>query len=669
MSYESLDLGVFLAAAQDMDPSDVILTEDFTLYDAMSALEIGDPRMDSGLILDEQEQNPPFVPFAPLLPEEVCYILDRAIACEMEWHSGYTLSQTVFSCLYVHHLDDISPEVATRYAPPQHDPARPMELLTVVLRAAITGLLKCCDLSWRELNKGRLFDTEDWHSEKFGVSLVEGLQVETVLSRLDDSNKWIRYLVPQSSPWQKALLDRISLRIVMLDLLRVSPSRDQSTFLALLQRARDCLREIRSTPLPEPSSDSPAVVAFDPHITRKLSSFMPLRAHRLPPQELAWNALADLLDGWAEVCRLSAVASLTTWKIVGDLQASFSPPSQRPPFLRALAQSVFFENQHILGKFPIGWLVDRFFLETIGIEYDALSSAVDRADVPPLMNIERRLSRMLLINVQSSWYNPPRRRRFLSRSLLEWQDLYNTTVAMAEKAQPTTDEDRSLIDAMCEAVLVWRLSTIRELLLSGFQLELYLKDELSFVYWYLSQVTQEHLSILSILDSIVPRDAGMRTELSFTCSYLQAFQSLCTGMYMVTLPALRQPPLRIALNFAKRYKWAHRSEYSRLRPQITPPDLLSFVHASTRLLTNKNEPVRPHFERASDGFMKLHSLSASAAGLWHENRLQVVKSLSTVARELALAVPSTVADVDDFSVTRFDWARLPCRWFPGLLTI
>ena len=81
------------------------------------------------------------------------------VACftvQMEWHSGKTLSQTVFTILFVHHMPDINPE----YLPPeeQPDPIRPQWLITVVLRAGMLGLLKCCDMAWRELSKSRVHD-------------------------------------------------------------------------------------------------------------------------------------------------------------------------------------------------------------------------------------------------------------------------------------------------------------------------------------------------------------------------------------------------------------------------------------------------------------------------------------------------------------------------------
>lgn len=79
----------------------VLSVEGFELSDAMSALEVRsvscnpilpfrfcaqimDPRMDTGMT----EPPLPFYPNKPLLPAEVCWILDRSFACEvitLEW--------------------------------------------------------------------------------------------------------------------------------------------------------------------------------------------------------------------------------------------------------------------------------------------------------------------------------------------------------------------------------------------------------------------------------------------------------------------------------------------------------------------------------------------------------------------------------------------------------
>lgn len=75
----------------------------------------------------------------------------------MEWHAGNTLSQTVYTLLYVHHLASIDPDLV-QY-PLQGSALRAFEgLTTVVLRSAVIGLLKCCDLTWRELSKNKVHD-------------------------------------------------------------------------------------------------------------------------------------------------------------------------------------------------------------------------------------------------------------------------------------------------------------------------------------------------------------------------------------------------------------------------------------------------------------------------------------------------------------------------------
>ena len=180
----------------DMELGDVILTEDFTLYDAMSALEAirtrSHPRPLLMLVLFRSvtlvwtvglssmtRRSGLYSLHSPRSFQKKCVtywtelllarcaiadpilLLSNPTSCKMEWHVGYTLPQTIYTCLYVHHLTDIDPEATPHLEQLQRDPARPLELVTVVIRAAIMGFLKCCDLVWRELSKGKLHDVCD----------------------------------------------------------------------------------------------------------------------------------------------------------------------------------------------------------------------------------------------------------------------------------------------------------------------------------------------------------------------------------------------------------------------------------------------------------------------------------------------------------------------------
>lgn len=75
----------------------------------------------------------------------------------MEWHIGNLLPHTVFTLLYVHQLADIEFDLVSSPSK-KNDQSRPMELVYIVLRAYVMGLLKCCDHTWRELSKGGIHE-------------------------------------------------------------------------------------------------------------------------------------------------------------------------------------------------------------------------------------------------------------------------------------------------------------------------------------------------------------------------------------------------------------------------------------------------------------------------------------------------------------------------------
>nr|XP_034918787.1 N-alpha-acetyltransferase 35, NatC auxiliary subunit-like isoform X2 [Populus alba] len=95
---------------KELRDGELIHGENFNLYAAMSALEIMDPKMDSGIInkyasVDEAIEDG-LAPVPISLDKTVdvqCIIdiIDQLLACEATWHKGHSLAQTVFSCSYL----------------------------------------------------------------------------------------------------------------------------------------------------------------------------------------------------------------------------------------------------------------------------------------------------------------------------------------------------------------------------------------------------------------------------------------------------------------------------------------------------------------------------------------------------------------------------------------
>ncbi|KAG1736921.1 Mak10 subunit, NatC N-terminal acetyltransferase-domain-containing protein [Suillus paluster] len=568
---------LFEDAAEDMEPGALVLAEGFTLQDAMSSFEIGEPRFDSGLALLDKTK-PSFNPLAPLTPEEVCWIIDRSFSCEMEWHSGYTLSQTIFSFLYVHSLKDIDPDLIPGGSPPPSDNLRPPELISVVLRAAVFGLLKCCDLSWRELNKGNVHDAEDWQSEKCDVALSEALPVKYVCKVLDEACHWLETSAKVQQPWKAMLVDRLKFRKSLIELFETQLSQAHSNLLpTMINLSLQLLHPIMTATPSEPAPDSPARLAFDPHFARVLVSFIPLHVIELPDQAHTWASLEGLLTSLKNVNNLANTAELSTWEIAGHLQLWCPRSHSRFPYVRSITQSAFWDGVLVLNKFAMKHIVVQFFRETLDTSYDGFTQAIrtrwQGPAPPPLAHIERTMTQIMMAHIKALWYNPPRRRRFCAKSLFDWHDLFAVLMDVSVHLAPLQDQKHDHVRRAKMAVLMYRLSVIREVILSGFQLSLYTNEERVFAYWYVVQVLEMHLACIDQLMPGMSRGSNAYCELRYQSQFLTALQSLSIAVFSITVKQTTFSWRRTRLNFLRRYKWAFMPEYEDL-------DLQPFGHPS-----------------------------------------------------------------------------------------
>ena len=93
-------------ASAELAVGELLQAEDFSLFATMSAVEVGDAKLDAGMGASAGRSVPleETAPLALSLAAQLA-VSDRLLALEATWHGGHTLAQTVFTCLYLLHPD------------------------------------------------------------------------------------------------------------------------------------------------------------------------------------------------------------------------------------------------------------------------------------------------------------------------------------------------------------------------------------------------------------------------------------------------------------------------------------------------------------------------------------------------------------------------------------
>ncbi len=90
---------------EQLQHGEMLQSEHFNLFEAMSAVEIGDPKMDAGLETANAPTQDQLIEqgLAPLdlSMSQLIATLDQLAAMQASWHVGNSLAQTVFVCLYM----------------------------------------------------------------------------------------------------------------------------------------------------------------------------------------------------------------------------------------------------------------------------------------------------------------------------------------------------------------------------------------------------------------------------------------------------------------------------------------------------------------------------------------------------------------------------------------
>ncbi|KAI8065688.1 Mak10 subunit, NatC N-terminal acetyltransferase-domain-containing protein [Gongronella butleri] len=477
------DITAFLAdATQDMDEGQLIHLQSFSLFDAMTAIEIMDPRMDTGMLLKENEPVDYDIR-TPRTPAQVLWIVDHLLNCEMAWLSGHSLAQTVYTSLYFHHI----PQLLHQTPVPARASASMDDVMLTVVRAAVLATVRCCRYIWTEMSSGNVYEEEDFTTNLFGLSIYDEIMDVDVFNDIRLALLLLQDKMDgqENNEWLAALHQRLTVRQHFLKALMFLAQPRCSH----IKQVSDNLHQILEKPFDCLDKGDPVHGAFDPNINRKLTSQAPPRSVSLPSHTDAYNQFIRLIR------RLHDICSITTFPSVASLMNFFAYFASTQPYPDALSRSklnsLFFDDGAVFGIMPI----KQFIVNSIT---DYTSPPADWFDMnhapgapPATVMAKTALNQFLdqhttlpfidFFKIQC--HNRARQRRLLCKVLNDWEMLQ--TEAYENDLQMQALRPKS---APAYHFSLWvyniKLIMMERILLMGFELDLYGAHEYTMIYWY-----------------------------------------------------------------------------------------------------------------------------------------------------------------------------------------
>ncbi|KAH8657006.1 amino-acid N-acetyltransferase-like protein subunit Mak10 [Tricladium varicosporioides] len=494
----------FANAAQQLEVGQLVKDPHFTLFEAVGALEIMDPKMDSGYLEPGETMDDEYDFSQPLLPEEILGIIDHMLCDEMAWHMGYPLAQTIFTSLHIDRLLDPCPTSLEQTYFDRSESCSDEPITLQILRAYCLGLIKTCSYVNNRVKSEHFHEEEDFVTHTFNRSLLENIDHDAILDLISETTKLL-YGVSSIRPELVDALDcRLTFRAAFLKTVHLAESRDSPKDLKAhwiaLQALLPGIKTSSKLGNPVPSS-------FSHKLQRKLAS-------TTPPRPIVHIGEAAAYDELERLCQDGAVAAeVLDYHDSHSLMTFVFLFQQRKPqpatYIRTLLQHYIFGDMTILGTMSIRQLLDGDLASTVIPTHKLLDRANDEVELPTdprhkmasQMELFRtRAAGSYLDILRTLCQNRCRIRRTLCRSVADWEVLQLDAEELdADLRQYTGEEpvlDRELGSSpsysfpLSSWAYFYKLRQMEWLIQMGFELEVYQTDEHASMYWYLQYIAR-----------------------------------------------------------------------------------------------------------------------------------------------------------------------------------
>lgn len=182
----------FTKMVRHLHPGELVQEADFSLFDAMSAIELMDSKMDAALqwrtfcsyprTLEEAIERG-VLKCSDHSPEELVGIMDEVLACIATWLEGHTLAQTVFTCMYLLDIEKVE---------------------NIYLRAFSLAIVKTVEYMRACICQGRVFAEDDQQGVCHGFNMLGQVSESAIVASLKEAEERLQNVMKQLSSVDQA---------------------------------------------------------------------------------------------------------------------------------------------------------------------------------------------------------------------------------------------------------------------------------------------------------------------------------------------------------------------------------------------------------------------------------------------------------------------------------
>ncbi|PVU93631.1 hypothetical protein BB559_003209 [Furculomyces boomerangus] len=590
---DSTDL--LIKATSSLKPGEMIKVETFRLTDCMSALEIMDTKMDSGLFSQESVGNID----DPLSLHQALWIIDELFNLEIMYYRGDNIAQTLYSSIYYSVEYEQSAKIIDNIRSLlKLNDFNPKNFITnSIIFPYIITTAKCVELTLDELRRFNIYEDEDFSMKLFGKNYWGQISPEESLSLLQDSITYLEKnhnlikstLVPYSEQANMVpevldqteehqninfdIIEQIILRLKLkkhflssLICLQFKKIKRDPEFVTLsqteLNSTESYLETIMKSYTHNPTDPTNSKIdAFDNSFIRKLSCDMPIR-------RLAIHTPAECLDLFKTLIHeLYLIKPFLNLKSIDELMEFSVAFSQRKvlafPYTRSLLQSlicsdnVFLLKYHILDfvRSSVSNNVGHIAFTLIRTYYNEYSQKdnehTDTKKLTELTNLEKKIDEFVslytvpLLNAIKSYYqNRQRQRRVQARMLVDIEYMQTKAEELDEDIHKFLGPNSKLpsqfvssengipnIYLFSNSVYITKLQIIESMLKMGFSLNVYQQYEFPLVFWYLGSIFEVHYRCLERI-GLINRAVKFRFGSDILDQFLTSFAQNPNSSYL-----------------------------------------------------------------------------------------------------------------------------------------